>query len=121
MRKIPGTESTPITTPADFQEYALHLADDRMMTGRLAMKLLLLAAGDVQWERPAGPNRWAKYDHDVREGDRVEVIGQEYLRGEVWKVTRYPGRDQDSVHFRPEGEAVDGFGVARTVGKIRKL
>lgn len=49
ITKIPGTESTTITTPEDFERYAHWIADGSQVSPELAMKLLDLAAKTVRW------------------------------------------------------------------------
>lgn len=49
VARIPGTDSTTITTPEDFERYARWVADGSQVSPDLAMKLLDLAAKTVHW------------------------------------------------------------------------
>jgi hypothetical protein len=54
MTKIPGTESTTITTPEDFQRYAKAVADNPSISPKIAEVIVTDAARFVRWPRETG-------------------------------------------------------------------
>ena len=51
MSKIPGTESSPISTPEDFERYARSIAEYHHISADLAQQLLINAARIVCWPK----------------------------------------------------------------------
>lgn len=82
MTKIPGTESTTITTPEDFQRYAKAVADNPSISPEIAGVIVTDAARFVRWPHKTGAE-WAE------QSTVYEILSSR--TGQGWNVFRWLG------------------------------